>query len=347
MKTLRPGYTLIEVLIAFTVLIIGFSALTTMTTRARRAAIAAEELSTVQLTCQTRINEMLAGIRPFSPVFREPITGLDAWFLTVELFPASKPGITAVRAEMSRDRQPGEISARFGGTDSFAVTHWVTNSRLDPQLVETMQRNPYALTVAGMMPSPQYGMGDMMGGANSMVDMFAGGSMPGNMGGGGFAGGMSGGFAGSGSLPPFDYSDMSDTPPPLLLDDETNSTTSGFTTSEQRRQYRESLVQRRTPTSSDIDPFADTPPPLELPLNDPLESTTVATTTTLPTDDTSTTGPPPSPGDDSLPQDDNAPSETSDDESGSVSDADANDSPDQESESTPPETEEGEEEEVP
>ena len=284
----NSGYTLIEVLVALTVLIIGFSALTTMTTRARRAAIAAEELSTVQLTCQTRVNEMLAGVRPFAPTFHEPVTGLDDWFLTVEMFPASKPGITAVRAQMYRERQSGDTQTRYAGTDFFEITHWINNSRLDAEMVQAMQRNPYAMTAAAaMMQNPQNAMGGGMmppgmmpsmppgmTGSASLVDtMMAG--MPG----GGFAGGM----------PPRNFSGaMPDMPPPLTIGGDTGGSNSSFVTSEQRRTYRDTLnSQRRTPVPLDIDPISgdplnvdpladntpDVPPPLDIPPNDPLDST--------------------------------------------------------------------------
>jgi len=276
----NSGYTLIEVLVALTVLIIGFSALTTMTTRARRAAIAAEELSTVQLTCQTRVNEMLAGVRPFTPTFHEPVTGLDDWFLTVEMFPASKPGITAVRAQMYRERQSGNTQTRHAGTDFFEITHWINNSRLDAEMVQAMQRNPYAMTAAAaMMQNPQNAMGGGMmppgmTGSASLVDtMMAG--MPG----GGFAGGM----------PPRNFSGaMPDMPPPLTIGGDTGGSNSSFVTSEQRRTYRDTLnSQRRTPVPLDIDPISgdplnvdpladntpDVPPPLDIPPNDPLDST--------------------------------------------------------------------------
>ncbi|MCL2119275.1 MAG: hypothetical protein FWH27_12695 [Planctomycetaceae bacterium] len=266
------AYTLIEVLVALTVLIIGFSALATMTTRARRAAVAAEELSTAQLACQTRVNEMLAGVRPFTPVFREPMTGLDAWFLTVELFPASKPGVTAVRVQISRDRQPGDTTTRHAGTDFFEITHWINNSRLGPELLQAMQRNPYALTVAGMTPNPMGAMTPGMSGPSSLTDSPAG---------DGLAGGMT-----QGGMMPFDYSGgVSEIPPPLSLPSESDGSTRAFPTSEDRRAYRESLSQRVRPANgaADIDPLAidlpDAPPPLDLPLDDPLASTIGATAT--------------------------------------------------------------------
>ena len=290
LRSALKGYTLIEVLVSLVVLIIGFSALTTMTTRARRAAIAAEELSTVQLACQTRVNEMLAGVRPFGATFNEPVTGLDDWLLTIELYPASKPGITAMRVQMSRQRQPGEIQERLAGVDFFEITHWINNSRLDPELVQAMQRNPYAMTAAAMMPNPQLAMGGMM-----PPGMMPPGMMPGMT----AQTSLTDYATGGGMMPPLGYgATMSDGPSPLALDDVTGRSSAGFTTTEDRRAYRESLGigQRRNPAASDVDPIgndplnagplADSSPdvvPLDIPLNDPRDSTVAVTPT--PTDD--------------------------------------------------------------
>jgi len=285
LRSALPGYTLIEVLVALAILVIGVSALATMTNQARQSAKAAEELSSVQLACQTRVNEMLSGIRTITPSFNEAVTGLDDWFLTTELFPATKPGMTAVRVHMSRRQPPGgTTTARVAGADFFEITQWVGNARIDSQLLQAMQQNPYSLTVGGMMMANQPGgmMGGMMGGgpANLTDLMTANNTIPG----GGFAGGMpnnmmrpyAGGFGSA-------FDTIPDAPPPLSLDNGTGTRTTAFTTSEERRAFRESRAQNSLQTAGQSampDDLPDAPPPLDIPLEDPFDANASAATST-------------------------------------------------------------------
>lgn len=222
----RAAYTLIEVLIALTVLIAGFTALASMTNRARRAAIASEELAIAQLACQTRVNELLAGVRPIAPSFNEPVAELDHWYMTTELFPAIKQGLTAVRVQVQREQQPGDTSPRFGAADLFEITSWIDNAKLDPQIVQTLQQNPYAMMLGGQTQNGMFGgPGFDMSGGMSIADSMATGEMgmmptiPGatsfDMPGGGSIGMTSGGV-----LPAFDMTGTGGDIPPLPAPDD-------------------------------------------------------------------------------------------------------------------------------
>jgi hypothetical protein len=256
------------VLVALAILVIGVSALATMTNHARRSAVAAEELSTAQLACQTRVNEMLSGIRTITPSFNEAVTGLDNWFLSVELFPATKPGMTVLRVQISRRQPPGSVTSRVAGADFFEITQWVGNARIDSQLLQAMQQNPYSLTTGGMMmPNMPGGMNNTMGGGPaSLTDFVTGNQIPGAV---------------SGGMMPLDgFGTMPNAPPPLSLGDDTGNTSSAFMTSEQRRAYRESLSPNRPTSASQtamgqtmpVIDLPDAPPPLELPFAAPFDA---------------------------------------------------------------------------
>lgn len=266
----RAAYTLIEVLVALAVLIAGFTALSTMTNRARRAAIAAEELSIVQLACQTRINELLAGVRPITPSFNEPVAELDYWYMTTELFPASKRGLTVLRVQMQRERQPGDATGGYGGGNSFEISSWVDNTRLDQQIVQALQRNPYAMmiggqTQGGMFGNPGMGMSGGMMGGSSIADSMAAtgmGMMPAIPGGATFdmQSGMSGSTMGGG-LPMFDMTGAGDDIPPLSLGDDSGGASTGSTSFDRGGMF--------PPGSPPGGAFTD-PPPLDLPIEIPV-----------------------------------------------------------------------------
>ena len=280
----RAGYTLIEVLVALAVLIAGFTALSTMTNHARRAAIAAEELSVAQLACQTRINEMLAGIRPVAAAFNESVPELDHWYMTTELFSATKPGLTTVRIQMHRERQPGDTGG-FGGTNSFEITSWIDNTRLDPQLVQTLQRNPYSMMMGGMpqqnMFDPNMGMSDNMDLAAAMASSGMG--MPSAISGPTMYD-MSGGMSQGGELPMFDTTNSGSGPPPLSLGDDFGDTSTALSSFGQG-QLSQTQSGAPAPFDIPIDPLPTGTsmtdiPPLDIPPSD------VVTTTAQPPDTT-------------------------------------------------------------
>ena len=276
----HTGYTLIEVLVALAVLIAGFTALSTMTNHARRAAIAAEELSVAQLACQTRINEMLAGIRPVVAAFNESVPELDHWYMTTELFPATKPGLTTVRIQMHRERQPGDTGG-FGGTNSFEITSWIDNTRLDPQLVQTLQRNPYSMMMGGMPQQNMFGPNTGMSGGMDLAAAMAssGMGMPSAIPGPTMYD-MSGGMSQGGGLPMFDTTDSGSGPPPLSLGDDFGDMSTASS----------SFGQSRLGQSGQ----SGVPAPLDIPIA-PLSGETAGTSTTetpsldVPTSDVATT----------------------------------------------------------
>ena len=276
----RAGYTLIEVIIAMAVLIAGFAALTMMVNRARQAAIAAEELSIAQLACQTRVNEMLAGVRPIGPAFNEPVAELDHWHMTTELFPTTKPGLTAVRVQLFRERQPGDVSGRRAATGLFEITSWVDNSRLDTQIVQALQRNPYSMMFGGQMQGTMQNgpFGNQLGGvgtslADSMVTGDIG-MMPGIPGAMTFdmpntmTGGMqdNSSFGGmQGDLPMFDATATSGEVPPLSVEGDFNADFPPGVSTDFSPAGDQSFSQTSGMTS---DLTAGSVPPLDVPTDD-------------------------------------------------------------------------------
>ena len=92
------GFTLLELIIAMTILLLGLSALFHLNNESRIASVAAEELATVQLACQTKMSELLAtsGGAAITGAAME-IPNAKGWRMNIEKRPLNRKGIVAIR----------------------------------------------------------------------------------------------------------------------------------------------------------------------------------------------------------------------------------------------------------
>ena len=125
----RGGFSLLEVLMATSILLGSIIVLNQLAGIGRRNAVAAEDLSTAQLLCQTKLNEILAGASPLDPVDGEPITGADGWVYSLDLQPVESPAaqigrvrLTRLNLTVSRETPQRERGARF------TLVRWVTDT---------------------------------------------------------------------------------------------------------------------------------------------------------------------------------------------------------------------------
>ena len=101
------GFTLLELIIAMAILLVGLSALFHVNNESRIASVAAEELATVQLACQTKMNEMLAtsGGAVITGV-AAGIPNAKGWKMSVEKKPLNRKGVVAIRIFAAKQGVP-------------------------------------------------------------------------------------------------------------------------------------------------------------------------------------------------------------------------------------------------
>ena len=101
------GFTLLELVIAMAILLVGLSALFHVNNESRIASVAAEELATVQLACQTKMNELLAtsGGAAITGVTAD-IPNAKGWKMSVEKKPLNRKGIVAIRIFAAKQGVP-------------------------------------------------------------------------------------------------------------------------------------------------------------------------------------------------------------------------------------------------
>lgn len=96
MKGRRSGFSLLEVMLATTVLLGSVIVLSHIAFVGTAHMDAAQQYAAAQLVCQARMNEMLAGALPIEEVSKQAIPELPGWGLTVKVESASQPGLLAL-----------------------------------------------------------------------------------------------------------------------------------------------------------------------------------------------------------------------------------------------------------
>ncbi len=116
----RRGFSLLEVMLATTVLLGSVIVLSHISFVGTAHMDAARQYAAAQLACQARMNEMLAGARPIEEVRAQRIRELPGWGLTVKVRSASRPGLLAIEvtaAERQR-QQSTELSTESMSDES-------------------------------------------------------------------------------------------------------------------------------------------------------------------------------------------------------------------------------------
>jgi hypothetical protein len=93
--------------------------LTELAAIGRAHATDAEALAKAQLLCQTRLNEMLAGVQPVMPVQNRAMDDEPGWEYSVEIDAAPYPGLTAIRVVVAQDVPEGHRAKQF------ALVRWI------------------------------------------------------------------------------------------------------------------------------------------------------------------------------------------------------------------------------
>jgi hypothetical protein len=109
----RSGFSLLEVLLATSILIGSTIALLELVTISNRHASSAQNLSKSQLICQSKLNEILAGAAPLEAVRSMPVEEDPQWVYWVELRSPEQEGFVAVEVGAAHEPVPQKQSSRF------------------------------------------------------------------------------------------------------------------------------------------------------------------------------------------------------------------------------------------
>jgi prepilin-type N-terminal cleavage/methylation domain-containing protein len=88
---MRHGFTLLEVLVAATILVVSLAAIFRLMSGSQRQSQRAAELADVQLVCQSTMAELIASDKPITPQLVRPVNTVRNWQFYVTVTPAATP----------------------------------------------------------------------------------------------------------------------------------------------------------------------------------------------------------------------------------------------------------------
>ena len=105
-RSSRQGFSLLEVLLATSILIGSSIVLVELVTIGNRHASSARELSKSQLICQSKLNEILAHAAPIAQVRPAPSEEDPRWVVWIDLIPTVHEGLVAVEVNAAYEPTP-------------------------------------------------------------------------------------------------------------------------------------------------------------------------------------------------------------------------------------------------
>jgi prepilin-type N-terminal cleavage/methylation domain-containing protein len=120
------GFSLLEVLVAMSILVGCLAVLSELAAIGRQHVQDARMLTAAQAICETRVNEILAGVKPPEPIEEQTVDGLPGWQCSVSTQPLPQPGLLELQVTVR------ETSA-VRRARSFTLVQWirVSESRED------------------------------------------------------------------------------------------------------------------------------------------------------------------------------------------------------------------------
>ncbi len=128
----QNGYTLLEVLMATTVLVMGLSAIFGLSRSSLRISVDAAELAGAQLACQTTLNELLAQQALIAPASPKDIPSLSDWKVAVQVYDAPRPDMSVLH--ISAQKYMADGVTPFG--IQYQLLRWVPQRRIQPTQTE-------------------------------------------------------------------------------------------------------------------------------------------------------------------------------------------------------------------
>jgi len=168
------GFTLLEVLLAVAILLIGLTAVFYTTRLALLRMSVAKELTEAQNACQSVLNELLAQAALIQPDTGKTIDRLPNWRIRVDIRPAPQPGLYVLHLSAQQFSPKDDTLIGI----KYQLIRWVPAERVQvpdpwnaPDLQPPIQQYPDQLFPDQQYPNQQFPNVQPLGG-NEFDNMF-------------------------------------------------------------------------------------------------------------------------------------------------------------------------------
>jgi prepilin-type N-terminal cleavage/methylation domain-containing protein len=133
------GFTLLEILLAMAILLIGLTAVFQTTRSALQRMALSKELTEAQNACQAVLNELLARSSPIQPEVGRTIEHLPHCKMRVDVYPTSQSGLYVVHLSAQQFSPEGTLLGV-----RYQLLRWVPAERVQfPESRETFSGNEF------------------------------------------------------------------------------------------------------------------------------------------------------------------------------------------------------------
>jgi len=119
---------LLEVILATSILLACLIVLGQMAFVGMKNAEDAADVTTAQLICRTKLNEIIIDAAPLASVDSQPVADNPGWVYSVEVEPMERVGLVALRVSVSREASELSPSSTENSGVRFTLTRWLHTS---------------------------------------------------------------------------------------------------------------------------------------------------------------------------------------------------------------------------
>lgn len=132
----RAGFSIMEVLLATSILLGCIIVLAELASIGRRHAHSAEDLVNAQLLCEAKLNEILCGADSPEPVSDEEFEDNEKWSYSVDVIPTEIPGVSSLVVEVypsdnADSAASGTDSGQADSSKTCRLVRWIPDANSD------------------------------------------------------------------------------------------------------------------------------------------------------------------------------------------------------------------------
>lgn len=123
----REGFSLLEILLATTILLAAIAVLGQLAQLGLRNAAEASKLARARQLCQNKLEAIVLGIDAAESIKDTPLKEAPDWLYTVALEPIDRDGMVAVRVSVKEDLPEQSRSVEF------SLVRWLPTEPMAPE----------------------------------------------------------------------------------------------------------------------------------------------------------------------------------------------------------------------